>query len=369
MGPGPGNANPRVLQAQALPLLGHMHPPFFSIMDEIRGGLQYVFQTSSPYTALISGTGHAAMEASVINLCERGELLLVVRHGVWGTRAAEMARRQGVRVEFVEVEPGCVVPIETLKAKLRELRPKMLFTVQGDSSTGVLQPLEGLAETARETGTLLAVDTVCSLGGVPFFFDRWGIDLVYSGAQKCLAAPPGSAPIALSRRAVDAVAARKTPCPSYYLDLSQIGAYWGWFLPETPRPYHHTGMVSTWYGVREALAVVAEQGLPAMWARHKAVDDELWAGLEELGLERFVADDDAFLLTVNTIVVPEGVDAAKLSAHAMQRFSVEISGGLGPLAGKVWRVGIMGYNAQPINVRMVLAAFKEGLEAQGWKKQ
>lgn len=365
MGPGPANAEPRVLAAQALPLLGHMHPPFFKIMDEVQQGLRYAFQTSSRYTLCVSGTGHAGMECAIANLVEPGETVVVGNKGIWGARVADMADRFGAKVVEVKAEAGHGLAFADLKAAVEQHKPSVLFVCQGESSTGVHQNLAGLGELCHANGTLLLVDAVCSLGGVPLFADAWGIDAIYSGSQKCLSAPPGGAPLFLSDLAVKKLKSRKTKVRSYYLDLNLVGDYWGWY---GSRSYHHTGMTSMWYAMREALALVAEAGLEPLWARHRAVHDQLWTGLSAMGLEPFVKDPAERLVTVNTIKVPAGVDWAALSKNAMDKFNVEIAGGLGPTIGQVWRVGLMGYNAKPANVELVLAAFKDGLKQQSFLK-
>ncbi|KIZ02593.1 Serine--pyruvate aminotransferase [Monoraphidium neglectum] len=365
MGPGPSNAHPRVLAAQALPLLGHMHPHFFKIMDEIQGGLRYLFQTDSPYTLCISGTGHAGMEAVIANLLEPGDKIVVANNGIWGERVADMAGRFRAEVVQLRAPAGKTFSTGELKAALEEHKPAALFLVQGESSTGAHQALgDGLGAACRAAGALLIVDTVASLGGVPFLGDAWGVDAAYTGSQKCLSAPPGAAPLFLGPRAIEKLRGRGTKPATYNLDLNLIGDYWGWF---GKRSYHHTGMVSMWYAMREALAIAGDEGLEAMWARHSQAHRDLWEGLRALGLEPFVEKDADRLITVNTIKVPPGIDFAALTAHAMANFSVEISGGLGPTAGKVWRVGLMGANATPASVQVVLAAFRAGLAAQGWK--
>eukprot|EP00887_Chlorella_sp_A99_P000709 scaffold5.g709.t1 len=371
MGPGPANAHPRILAAQTMPLLGHMHPPFLAIMDEIQQGLRYLFQTTSNYTLaslqlpytlniLASGTGHAGMEMCIANLLEPGETLLVGNNGIWGTRVADMAERYGANVVELKTGPGRTFSLEELTAAVQQHKPAVLFLAQGESSTGAHQSLAGLGDLCRRTGTLLLVDAVCSLGGVPLFADKWGIDAVYTGSQKCLSAPPGAAPVMFSERAVAKIHSRKTKVRSYYLDLNLVGDYWGWY---GSRSYHHTGMVSMWYAMREALAIVAEEGLSNMWTRHAAAHAQLWEGLTALGLEPFVEHPEDRLATV-----PPGVDWAALSKLAMDKYSVEIAGGLGGTVGKVWRVGVMGANAKPATVELVLAAFKDGLRQQGFAK-
>lgn len=365
MGPGPANAHPRILAAQTLPLLGHLHPPFLNIMNEIQEGLRYTFQTESKYTMLVSGTGHAGMEACIANLVEPGDKVVVGNKGIWGERVVEMSKRYRANLTDLKVPAGQTLSYELLKKTLEQEKPALLFLCQGESSTGTHQSLAGLGELCQKTGTLLLVDTVCSLGGVPMFADAWGIDAIYSGSQKVLSGPPGAAPLFLSERALNKIQSRKTPPATYNLDLNLVGDYWGWF---GKRSYHHTGMVSTWYAMREAFALVTEEGLQPMWARHMEMHQRLWDGLRSMGLEPFVEKEQDRLITVNTIKVPEGIDWAALIKNAMDIYDVEIAGGLGPSAGKVWRVGIMGYNAKPANVDLVLAAFKDGLKKQGWKK-
>ena len=362
MGPGPANAYERILLAQAQPLLGHLHPPMLKIMDEIQEGLRYVFQTKSKYTLAVSGTGHAGMEAAIANLVEPGETVVVGNKGIWGERVADMADRFGANVVEIKADAGKTFSFEELKEAVETHKPAVLFLCQGESSTGVQQSLAGLGDLCQKNGTLLLVDTVCSLGGVPIFADDWKIDAIYSGAQKCLSAPPGSAPLFLSERALEKIKNRKTKVRSYYLDMNLVGDYWGWF---GGRSYHHTGMVSTWYGLREALAIVAEEGLEAMWERHMACHNQLWEGLSAMGCKPFVENPKDRLATVNTIVLPEGTDAMALIKNAMDKYNVEISGGLGPTFGKVIRIGVMGANANPATVALVLEAVEDGLKKQG----
>ncbi|KAK9813216.1 hypothetical protein WJX72_010906 [[Myrmecia] bisecta] len=366
MGPGPSNAHPRVLAAQSLPLLGHLHPPFLHIMDEIQAGLRYAFQTTSKYTLLISGTGHAGMEAAISNLLEPGQTIVVGNNGIWGTRVCDMAARFGGNVIDLKTPAGTSFSLEQLTSAVEQHKPAVLFLCQGESSTGAHQSLAGVGDLCHKHNCLLLVDTVCSLGGVPLFADAWGIDCIYSGSQKCLSAPPGASPFFMSERAVQALQARKTKPATYNLDLNLIGDYWGWFAK---RSYHHTGPVSTWYAMREAMAIVCEIGLEPMWKRHLEMHNRLWAGLSQLGLQPFVEDEKDRLITVNTIKVPEGVDFLAVAKYAMDTYSLEIAGGLGPTAGKVWRVGIMGYNATAANVDLVIMAFAEGLKQQGYTKK
>lgn len=364
MGPGPANPNPRVLQAQALPLLGHMHPPFLKIMDEIQSGLQYVFQTDSPYTTLMSGSGHAGMEAVIANLLEPGETIVVGNHGIWGERVIDLSQRYGAKTVDLKAELAKTLSLERIEEELKKSKPAVLFLCQGDSSTGVHQSLAGVGDLCRKYGTLLAVDTVCSLGGVPFYGDDWKVDAMYSGSQKVLGAPPGAAPLFFNQRAMDKLQNRKTKVATYYLDLNLVGAYWGWFGKDK-RIYHHTALISVCYGMREALQIVGETGLEPIWAQHERLYHKLWDGLGKMGLKPFVENPNDRLVTVNTIKVPKDVDAAALIKNAMDTYSVEISGGLGASAGLVWRVGLLGFNATDANVALVLESFRDGLEKQG----
>jgi len=365
MGPGPSNSHPRALAAMALPQLGHMHPPFLKIMDEIGDSLRYLFQTDSKYTCAISGSGHMAMEACIANVLEPGEKILVGENGIWGTRVADLSKRYNLEVVSLKKPAGETYSLDELKAALNEHKPNALFLCAGESSAGTMQQIEGVGDLCKATNTFLIVDTVCTLGGVPFHGDKWGVDMCYSGAQKALSCPPGASPMYMSEKAMDKLQSRKSTVATYNCDMKLIGDYWGWY---GGRSYHHTGPISNFYSLREALAVTNEEGLPALWERHQKMYELLWDGLEDLGLERFVKDPKSRLPTVNTIVIPEGVDGAKLCGFAMNKYNLEIAGGLGPTAGKVWRVGVMGYNAHPMNVNLVVTAFKEGLAAQGWKK-
>ncbi|XP_076057048.1 alanine-glyoxylate aminotransferase isoform X2 [Oratosquilla oratoria] len=363
MGPGPVNAPPRVLQAMTNPVLGHLHPEFCMVMDEVKDGLRYLFQTQAEVVCCISGTGHAGMEATMANLLERGDVILIADNGIWGERAAEMARRHEADVRVTKKPPGENFSLMELDLALAEHKPLVLFVVQGESSTGVLQPLEGIGSLCQKHGALLAVDCVASLGGVPMYMDKWGIDVLYSGSQKVISAPPAVAPIAFSDRAIKRVKGRKTPVRSFYTDILWLANYWG--CDEGPRKYHHTGPVSSIYALREALAIACDEGLESLWNRHRLCSKKLSDGLANLGLEMFVSDPAKRVPTVNTIKVPEGVDFMKVIKHFMSKYRVEISGGLGPSAGKVWRVGLMGHNCTEDNVDLVLKIFKEALAEAG----
>mmetsp|Transcript_39370 Transcript_39370/g.47736 ORF Transcript_39370/g.47736 Transcript_39370/m.47736 type:complete len:422 (+) Transcript_39370:79-1344(+) len=365
MGPGPSNSHPECLAAMALPQLGHMHPPFLKIMDDISEYLRYLCQTNSKYTMAVSGSGHAAMEAAVANILEPGEKVLVGNNGIWGSRVCELAERFGGEVINLQKEAGSTYSLEELKTAIETHKPQVMFLCQGESSAGTMQQIEGVGDICKANDCLLIVDTVCTLGGVPVLVDEWGIDVLYSGAQKALSCPPGASPFVMSERAMEKLQTRKTKVASYNFDMKLIGEYWGWF---GARSYHHTGPISNFYALRQALQVTCDEGLEPLWARHQAMYERLWAGLTDIGLEPFVEDPASRLPCVNCIKVPEGVDWAAVCKYAMDTYNLEIAGGLGPSAGKVWRIGVMGYNAKPWNVDLTVAAFKGGLEAQGWKK-
>jgi len=365
-GPGPSNVSQRVLDAQALPTLGHLHPEFTKIMDDIKSGVKYIFQTNNTMTFALSATGHAAMECVMTNMLEPGKTVLIANNGIWGIRSADMARRQGATVKEIVTAAGTNFSLAQLTAGVKEHKPDLLFVTHGESSTGVVQPLEGVGAMCHQNNCLLAVDTVASLGGVPVMADQLEIDVIYTGSQKVLGVPPGTAPISFSPRAVQAFKARTKPPCSFYLDLGWLGEYWACW-PDKGRVYHHTGPVNAMYALREGLAAVSQEGLENCWRRHKLCADQLHSGLAQLGLELFVQDPNYRLPTVTTIKVPEGVNWQAVAGHCMKNHLVEISGGLGPSAGKVWRIGVMGNNANIRTVQKVLDAFREALETQGWK--
>ncbi len=350
LGPGPSNADPRVLAALARPLVGHLDPYFLALMDEIQELLRYAWQTDNTLTVPISGTGTAGMEAAIANLVEPGDGVLVAQNGYFSLRQAEMARRYGARVATVERPWGEVFELDELVAALDEHRPALLALVHAETSTGACQPLAGLAAACRERDCLLLADTVTSLGGVPLALDADGIDAAYSGTQKCLGCPPGLAPLSFGPRAVERLERRTAPVGSWYLDLSLLAGYWG-----GGRSYHHTAPISMNYGLREALRLVAEEGLEARWRRHRDNAERLWAGLSELGLDCWVAAEHR-LPTLTTVRVPDGLDPKQVPARLLAEHDIEIGGGLGELAGKVWRIGLMGTNSRPDVVARLLAA-------------
>ncbi|XP_065700640.1 alanine--glyoxylate aminotransferase isoform X2 [Patagioenas fasciata] len=358
LGPGPSNVPPRILAAGGQQLLGHMHPEVLQVMDEIKAGIQYAFQTQNRLTLAISGTGHCAMEAALLNLLEHGDTALVAVNGIWGQRAADIARRLGAIVRELWKPPGEYFTPQDIEEGLVRHKPLVLFITHGESSTGVLQPLEGLGELCHRHGCLLLVDAVASLGGAPIFMDQQEIDVLYSGSQKVLNAPPGSAPISFSERAREKILRRKTQPLSFYLDMGWLANYWG--CDGEPRRYHHTAPINSFFSLREGLAMLVELGLESSWERHRANCAQLCQGLRDLGLELFVKEE-ARLPTITTVRVPKGYDWKEITAFLMENHAIEIAGGLGPSVGKVLRIGLMGCNSTSSNVDRVLHGLRDAL--------
>ncbi|MCG6136596.1 MAG: alanine--glyoxylate aminotransferase family protein [Nostoc sp. LLA-1] len=355
LGPGPSNAHPAVLQAMSTSPVGHLDPAFLELMDEIQSLLRYVWQTENPLTIAVSGTGSAAMEATIANVTEPGDVVLIGVAGYFGNRLVDMAGRYGADVRTMTKPWGQVFSLDELKAAIETHRPTILALVHAETSTGARQPLEGVAEICREFGTLLLVDTVTSLGGVPIFLDDWGVDLAYSCSQKGLGCSPGASPFTMSARAMEKLQQRQTKVANWYLDMSLLGKYWG-----SERTYHHTAPVNLYYGLREALRLVAEEGLANCWQRHQKNVEYLWEGLEDLGLSMHV-EREYRLPTLTTVCIPEGVDGKAIARQLLNEHNIEIGGGLGELAGRVWRVGLMGFNSRPESVDQLLTALRQVL--------
>lgn len=362
MAPGPSNLHPRVLQALIAPLIGHKDPYFLAVMEETAGLLRQVFKTQNRATLALPGTGGSGMEAALINLLEPGDTVVIGSAGFFAHRMVDIsARLTGVKVVVVEAAWGSpVVDNDELVEALRRHRPRVLAVVHGETSTGVEQPFEGLAEACREVGALLVVDAVASLGGVPLPVDELGIDICYSGSQKCLSAPPGLAPITLSERAMSAIEARRTPVQSWYLDLGLHARLW-----DTEHIYHHTSPILNVYALREALRIIVEEGVDQRIERHLGHARALWAGLEALGLRLFVEPAQR-LTSVTTVLAPPGVSASVVRALLLDEFNLEISGGLGEYADRMWRIGIMGHSAQKANVMLLLTALAHVLTREGY---
>lgn len=350
LGPGPSMVHPRVLEAMATPLLGHLDPGFIEIMDQVQEMLRHVFQTANRLTIPVSGTGSAAMEASLVNFIAPGDPVLVCINGYFGTRLAEMARRLGADLQTITRPWGEVFTPDEVRAALEERPARLVAIVHAETSTGARQPLEALAEIVHAQGGLLVVDAVTSLAGIPVRVDEWGIDVCYSGSQKCLSVPPGLGPITVGERAVEVLLNRRAPVPNWYLDLSLVGRYWG-----QERTYHHTAPITANYALYEGLRLVVEEGLEARWARHRRNAELLWTGLENLGLEMLVPREHR-LVPLTTVKVPEGVDEGAVRRRLLEEYNLEIAGGLGELKGKIWRIGLMGYSSRPENVELLLAA-------------
>ena len=353
LGPGPSSVHPRVLRAMSTPLLGYLDPEFLKLMDETQDLLRYTYQTENTLTLPVSGTGMAGMEAVLSNLLEPGDKLLVCSAGFFGNRLEEVARRHGVEVTKIEKPWGEVFTPEEIGAALRSSKAKAVALVHAETSTGALQPLEGLGEIVHQHGSLLIADCVTSLGGIPVKLDEWGVDAAYSGTQKCLGCPPGLAPVSVSERAREVMRHRKHKPEAWYFDLDLLGKYWG---PE--RVYHHTLSATLVYALREGLRLVAEEGLEARWTRHRANAEYLWEGLAELDLVPFVPPSHR-LPTLTTVRVPAGVDEAGVRVRLRDDYGIEIGAGLGPLKGQVWRVGLMGYASRRANVTLLLGALSE----------
>ena len=357
LGPGPSMAAPRVLRTMATPLLGHLDPEFLNVMNEVQELLRTVFQTENELTLPISGTGTAGMEAALCNFIETGDDVLVASMGYFGDRMQEMASRYGAKVERLERPWGQVFDPAEIERALSKKKYKLLALVHAETSTGACQPgIAEIAAAAHRHGALLVLDTVTSLGGLPVEIDAWGVDIAYSASQKNLSAPPGLAPITVSPRARQVLSERKTPVANWYLDLTTLGKYWG-----KERVYHHTAPITMNYALREALRMAVEEGLEARFARHRANAELLWQGLEALDLPLLVPYTNR-LPTLSTPQIPPSTDDAVVRRRLLEDYNIEVAGGFGPLKGKVWRIGLMGFSSRRENVTLLLAALEQILK-------
>ena len=361
MGPGPSDVSPRVLAALSRPTVGHLDPAFQDLMEEIKAALARLFNAPDHACVPLPAPGTAGMEAALMNLLEPGDRAVIAVNGVFGGRMVDMAGRAGAEVVRVDAPWGEPVDVAAVEAALASGPAKVLAFVHAETSTGVRSDAAALCALARRQGALSIVDCVTSLGGVPVDVAGWDADVLYSGTQKCLSAPPGLSPVAFSRRALEAVAARTTPVRNWLLDVSLLMAYWG---GEGGRTYHHTAPINALYGLHESLVALFEEGQQAVFVRHARVHEALVAGLEALGLQMLVAPEHR-LPQLNTVRVPEGVDEAAVRARMLDRWDLEIGAGLGPLKGQVWRIGLMGTSASPWHVRVCLTALADALGAQG----
>lgn len=360
LGPGPSNAHPRVLRAMATPLIGHLDPGFLEIMDDIKKLLQYTFQTENDLTLPISGTGSAGMETTLCNLIEPGDEVIVCVNGLFGERMCDIVERCQGSLIRLEGEWGRIIDPSQVEETLSKTRAKLVAIVHGETSTGILQPLEEISRLVHEHGALLLVDAVTSLGGCPVKVDEWELDAIYSGSQKCLSCPPGLAPVTFGSRAVEAMNTRKTKVQSWYLDMTMIQRYWG-----EERFYHHTAPISMNYALREALRLVHEEGLEPRWQRHERNHRALMTGLQAMGLQPF-AQEGHWLPSLNAVRIPEGVFDNKVRGRLLKEYGIEIGGGLGDLKGQIWRIGLMGYNSTRKNVLTFLGALEDVLTAEGY---
>jgi alanine-glyoxylate transaminase/serine-glyoxylate transaminase/serine-pyruvate transaminase len=350
-----------VLQAMAAPTVGHLDPYYLELMNHSQELLRGVFRTKNRMTLAISGTGSAGMEATVVNLIEPGDSMIVCVNGVFGGRMADVAARAGAKVTRLDRPWGEVFRPEDLKDALAQAKPKVVGIVLAETSTGAWQPIEEIAKLVHDAGAMILVDAVTGLGGLPVEVDAWGIDAIYSGTQKCLSCPPGLAPVSFNDRAMDVILARKTKVQSWYLDVTMLAQYWG-----EQRVYHHTAPINMTYGLYEALRIVHEEGLEASHARHRRNHEALKAGLAAIGIG-YAAAEGHQLPMLNAVRVPAGVDDAAVRKALLERFGIEIGAGLGDFKGKVWRIGLMGHGSRPANVLVFLAALEQLLAEQGHK--
>ncbi len=361
MGPGPSDIHPRVLQAIAKPTVGHLDPYYLELMNNMRVLMQGVFRTKNEMTLAVSGTGSAGMEAAVVNIIEPGDSMIVCVNGVFGGRMVDVATRAGANVTKVEKPWGEVFSPADLKDAIAKAKPKVVGIVMAETSTGAWQPIEEISKLVHDAGALLLVDAVTSLGGVPVEVDKWNIDVIYSGTQKCLSCPPGLAPVSFGPKAMEIVLGRTSKVQSWYLDLTMLAKYWG-----SERVYHHTAPINMTYALYEALQIVHEEGLEACFTRHMLNHKALKAGLAALGIT-YTAAAGHQLPMLNAVRIPQGVDDVAIRGGLLKRFGIEIGGGLGDFKGQVWRIGLMGYGSRANNVYVLLSALEQLLAEQGHK--
>ena len=357
MGPGPSCVYPEVYEALSRPTIGHLDPYFITIMDAIKEHLKVAVGTKNRMTMPMSGTGSAGMETAFVNLVEPGDRVLILINGVFGKRMEDVAGRLGAQVDALEFEWGTPVIPETVAEQLKKGPYKLVAVVHAETSTGVANPVQAISDLVKPTGALYLVDCVTSLGGMPVTMDSWRADALYSGTQKCLSCPPGLSPVSFSEAALEKIKARKGKVPNWYLDLTMIMNYW----EGNTRAYHHTAPINMIYALYAALECLINEGLENSYARHAAAHKQLVDGLEKLGLKMYVRPDSR-LPMLNAVTIPEGVEEAKIRARLLKEYDIEIGAGLGPLAGKIWRIGLMGHTARPENVERVLSALGDCLK-------
>jgi len=362
MGPGPSDVHPRVTGAMARPCIGHLDPAFVGMMDEVKTMLQYAFQTKNQLTIPVSAPGSAGMEATFQNLLEAGDKAVVAQNGVFGGRMKEVVERCGATAIMVEDDWGKPVDPQKVEDALKaNPDAKLLAFVHAETSTGARSDAETLCKLAHQHDALALVDAVTSLGGSELKVDEWEIDAIYSGTQKCLSCTPGISPISFSERAVEVITSRKTKVQSWFLDTNLVMGYWG---PNAKRAYHHTAPVNALYALHESLVMLQDEGLENSWSRHYKNHLALRAGLEAMGLV-FIVDEDYRLPQLNSVTIPEGIDEAVVRSRLLNEFNLEIGAGLGALAGKVWRIGLMGHSSRAENIFLCLSALESVMNDMG----
>ena len=356
MGPGPSCVDQTVLDAMAKSTIGHLDPYFITIMDTMKEQLKSLLHTKNSLTLPISGTGSAGMECCFVNLVEKDDPVLILINGVFGMRMADVAGRLGAEVDTLNFDWGTPVIVADVQKKLTEKKYKMVAVVHAETSTGVRNPVAEIGELLKDTNTLYLVDAVTSFGGIEIRMDDWGIDILYSGTQKCLSCPPGLSPVSMSARAADAIKKRKTKVPNWYLDLTLIMNYW----EGATRAYHHTAPINMLYGLYQSLYLIFQEGADNVYQRHMDNHKLLVKGLGEIGINMLVKES-VRLPMLNSVYIPEGADDAVVRSRLLKEHKIEIGAGLGPLAGKIWRIGLMGHTAMPANVDKLIGALKKVL--------
>jgi alanine-glyoxylate transaminase/serine-glyoxylate transaminase/serine-pyruvate transaminase len=353
MGPGPSDVNPRILEAMGRPTIGHLDPAFVGMMDEMKDLLRYAFQTKNELSMPVSAPGSAGMEMCFVNLVEPGDKVIVCQNGVFGGRMKENVERCGGTAIMVQDEWGVAVdPAKAEEALKANPDAKILAFVHAETSTGAISDAKTLAELAHQHDCLIIADTVTSLAGSPLMVDDWDLDAVYSGTQKCLSCVPGLSPVTFNQRAIDVITSRKTTVQSWFLDLNLVLGYWG---GGAKRAYHHTAPINTLYALHEALVILQEEGIENSWARHEKNHNALRAGLEAMGMN-FVVPEGQRLPQLNAVSIPDGVDEAAVRSALLGEYNLEIGAGLGAMAGKIWRIGLMGFASNETNVLFCLGA-------------
>jgi alanine-glyoxylate transaminase / serine-glyoxylate transaminase / serine-pyruvate transaminase len=359
MGPGPSNVHPRVLQAMSRPTIGHLDPRFIDLMDEIKDLLKYTFQTKNEVTFAVSGPGSVGMETCLVNLVEPGSKVLVCINGVFGGRMKSIVERCGAEAIVINIPWGNAINTQIFKDTLQNNKGiSVCAFVHAETSTGAKSDIKLLSEIAHKNNCIVIADTVTSLGGIPLKVDEWEIDVAYSGSQKCLSCPPGLSPVTFNAKAVEIIKKRKTPVQSWFMDLNLILSYWS---GNTKRAYHHTAPINSLYALHESLLILKEEGIENSWERHKTNGEKLVNELEKIGLHPFVKNEDR-LPQLTSVSIPQEIDEAKIRSSLLNDYNIEIGAGLGELAGKVWRIGLMGYTSNDENIKICVNALSEILK-------